>query len=259
MNGVLSSEWLKLRTVRSTHYALGVVVLMVLAGGVWAYYAGTVWDTQDPATQGTFHSAAPEAGFLPFVQIALAVVGVLVITAEFATGTIRPSLTAVPARTKLVLAKASVLAVASLAAAYVYLFATYSLGRLIVGERAMGFNEGSLADDLPLLLASGLSVAMLALTGLGLGAVTRSTAGGIASIAGLLFVVPGVANLLPEPSGFWIMALMPQALVMRIADQGALFVPGFPLFPPVVALIALLGYGVAGVTLGVIALRRRDV
>jgi hypothetical protein len=259
MNGVLSSEWLKLRSVRSSHYALGVVVLMVLSGGVWAYYAGTVWDARDPATRAGFRAAAPEAGFLPFVQIALAVVGVLVITAEFATGTIRPSLLAVPARTKLLLAKASVVAATSLVAAYGFLFASYALGRVIVGERAMGFNAGSFADDLPLLLASGLSVTVLALTGLGLGAVTRSTGGGIASIAGLLFVLPGVANFLPEPWGARVSSLMPQALVSQIAGDPVSFLGGDALFPPAVALIVLVGYGVAAVLMAVIALRRRDV
>jgi hypothetical protein len=258
MNGILSSEWLKLRSVRSTHYALGVSALMVVCGGVWAYYAGTVWDGRDPAWRASFRAAAPEQGFLPFVQIALTVVGVLVITAEYGTGTIRSSLTAVPARTKLVLAKASVVAATALVAAYLFLFATYALGRIIVGERTMGFTAGSFTDDLPMLLASGLSVSVLALVGLGLGALTRSTAGGIVAVVGLLFVLPGVANFLPEPWNTRALSLLPQSLVLQIAGEPLSTRAGDGLFSPVVALIVLVGYGVIGVAVGMLALQRRD-
>jgi ABC-type transport system involved in multi-copper enzyme maturation permease subunit len=258
MNGVLSSEWLKLRSVRSARYALGVAVLLVVCGGAWAYYARTVWDARDPSWQAGFQAAAPEEGFLPFLQITLAVVGVLVITSEYATGTIRPSLTAVPARSRLLLAKAAVVTAATLAVAYAFLFTTYALGRVIVGERAMGFNAGSFTDDLPMLLASGLSVTVLALVGLGLGAVTRSTAGGIVSVMGLLFVLPGVANFLPEPWSTWALSLLPQSLVLQIAGERVSPRIGDSVLPPAVALIVLVGYGVVGVAVGIVALHRRD-
>jgi ABC-2 type transport system permease protein len=123
----------------------------------------------------------------------------------------------------------------------------------------MGFNEGSLADDLPLLLASGLSAAVLALVGLGLGTVTRSTAGGIVSVVAVLFVLPAVANYLPDPWNTRVSSLLPTSLVSQLAGERLSTRLGDGVLPPAAALVVLLGYAVIAVTAGVVAIRRRDV
>lgn len=258
MTGILSSEWLKLRSVRSTRYALGAAALMVVLGVAWTYYVGTIWEGRDPAARAVFRAAAPEEGFLPLLQISLAVLGVLAITSEYATGMIRTSLAAVPGRGRLLLAKAGVVAATTLVAAWAILLATYALSRLIAGERTMGFNSGSLAGDLPILLASGLSATVLALAWLGLGAVTRSTAVGVVSVVVLLFVMPGVVNYLPPPWNTRISSLLLPSLVPQIAGERISSRLGDGVLPPAVALLVLLGYAAVAVAVGAVAISRRD-
>jgi ABC-2 type transport system permease protein len=259
MKGLLAGEWLKLRSVRSTHYAIGAAALMVVLGIAWVYYVGTVWEARDPAARSSFRAAAPEEGFLPLLQASLAVLGVLAITSEYATGTIRAALTAVPRRALFLLVKASVVAAVTLVAGYAILTATYATARIVAGDRDMGFNEGSIADDLPLLLASGLSAAVLALVGLGLGAVTRSTAGGIVSVGAVLFVVPAVANYLPDPWNTRISSLLPTSLVSQIAGDNLSTRLGDGMLRPTAAVAVLLGYAVVAVAAGMVAIRWRDV
>ncbi|GGS68018.1 ABC transporter permease [Planobispora rosea] len=256
--GVLSSEWLKLRSVRSTHHALGAAAAIVLLGAVWTYYVGTVWDGRDPAARAAFRAAAPEDGFLPFLQMVLGVLGVLAITSEYATGMVRTSLVAVPDRRRLFLAKTGVLTVLTLVVGHAVLLATYAVSRIIAGERTMGFNAGPFTADLPLLLAAGLSVTVLALFGLGMGTVTRSTAGGVASVAVLLFVLPGVAGVLPEPWNTRVFALFPIALVRQIAGDPVATQAGAGALPPLVALAVLAGYAVVAVAAGMVSFTRRD-
>ncbi|WP_283136321.1 ABC transporter permease [Rhizohabitans arisaemae] len=258
MTGVLSSEWLKLRSLRSTYYAIGAAALMTVLGAGWVHYVGTIWDGRAPETRAAFQAAAPTEGFLPLVQLSLAVLGVLAITSEYATSMIRASLAAVPGRERFLLAKVAVVTAVTLVAAYAILLATYAAGRIIAGDRPMGFNTGSLADDLPMLLASGLSATVLALIGLGLGTATRSTAGGIGSVVAVLFVLPGIANYLPSPWNTRVSSLLPSSLVSEIADRRLSSRLGDGVLPPTAALAVLLGYAVVAVTVAVIAIRRRD-
>ncbi|MEV0590958.1 ABC transporter permease [Nonomuraea cavernae] len=192
MRAALSSEWLKLRSVTSTFHAIGAAALMVALGVVWTFYVGGLADAR-----GAIRVAAPEQAFLPLVQMSLAVIGVLTITSEHTTGMIRASLTAVPRRGALLLAKVGMVGAATFVAAHAVILTTYVVSRLIAGDRQLGFNEVTFSHDLPMLLASGLSVTVLALVGLGLGFVTRSTAGAIVSVVSLLFVLPAAATYLP--------------------------------------------------------------
>ncbi|MDH2426122.1 ABC transporter permease [Sphaerisporangium sp. TRM90804] len=258
MRGVLSSEWLKLRSVRSTTYTLSAAALTVVLAGVYVYYAGTVWDGRDPAGRAAFRATAPEVGFLPLLQVSLAVLGVLAITPEYATGMIRTSLAAVPRRGVLLLAKAGVVAGVTLTAALAILFATYAVGRLVAGDRAMDFNTGSLGGDLPLLLGSAVSVTVLALIGLGVGTVTRSTVGGVVAVAAVLFVLPIMVTFVPAPWSTRAASLLPADLVRQIAGQELSMRLGEGMLSPVGALAVLVGYGAVAVAAGAAALHRRD-
>lgn len=253
MRAVLSSEWLKLRSVASTYHAIGAAALMVLLGVVWTFYVSGLADER-----GSLRAAAPEEGFLPLIQISLAVLGVLAITSEYATGTIRPSLAAVPRRSTLLLAKAGIVGLTTFVAANVILLVTYSASRLIAKGDQLGFNESSFADDLPMLLASGLSVTVLALVGLGLGAAIRSTAGAIVSVVALLFILPGVVNYLPPPWNTRAATLLLPNLVPQIADERLSTRLGDGLLPPWAALAVLLAYPVVTLAIGYHLLKRRD-
>jgi ABC-type transport system involved in multi-copper enzyme maturation permease subunit len=253
MKAVLSAEWLKLRSVTSTYHAIGTAALTVVLGVVWTLYVSDLADKR-----GSLRAAAPEEGFLPLVQISLAVLGVLAITAEYATGTIRPSLTAVPRRGTLLLAKAGIVGAATFVAANFILLVTYCASRLIATGRQLGFNTTSFADDLPMLVASGLSVTALALVGLGLGAAIRSTAGAIVSVVALLFVLPGVINYLPPPWNTRVATLLLPNLVPQIADQRLSSRLGDGFLPPWAALAVLVAYPLISLAIGYYQLARRD-
>ncbi|MEV0147750.1 MULTISPECIES: ABC transporter permease subunit [unclassified Nonomuraea] len=254
MRSVVSSEWLKLRSVASTYHALGVAALMVLLGVVWSFYVSGLADER-----GTLKAAAPEEGFLPLVQVSLAVIGVLAITSEHTSGMIRTSLTVVPRRVVLLLAKAVVVTTVTFAAAGGIVLTTYAVSRLIAGERRLGFNETPFTADLPMLLASVLSVTVLAVVGLGLGAAIRSTAGALVSVFSLLFVLPGVANYLPAPWNTRIATFMLPNLVPQLAGHRLSRHLGEGLLPPWAALLVLLAYAAVALAAGLHTLRRRDV
>jgi ABC-2 type transport system permease protein len=253
MTAVLAAEWRKLSSIRSTYYLLGVAATTVLLGALFAWYAAGFWDAATAERQAGFRAAAPEQGFLPFVQLSLAVLGVLAITAEYATGTIRLTLAAVPRRWPVFAAKAGVVGVVALLAGQAIGFATFGLGRLIAGDRPMGFNESATADEVPRLLASGLMVAVVALVGLGLGAVLRSTAGAIVAVVVLLFVLPGVANFLPPGWGERIDAVLLQNLAGQLAGSAAGAV-----LSPLAALSVLVAYVVGPLGTAIMLVARRD-
>ncbi|SEF63563.1 ABC-2 family transporter protein [Nonomuraea solani] len=253
MKAILSSEWLKLRSVTSTYQTIGTAALTIVLGAAWTLYVSDLADER-----GVRSAAAPEQGFLPLVQISLAVLGVLAITSEYATGMIRTSLTTVPKRSTLLLAKAGVVGLATFLAANSILLVTYSAGRLIAGDRALGFNQTSFADDLPMLFGSALSVTALALVGLGLGAAVRSTAGAIVSVVALLFMLPGLVNYLPPPWNTRIATLLLPNLVPQIADQHLSTRLGDGYLPPWAAVIVLLAYPLLALAIGYYQLRRKD-
>ncbi|MFI7614108.1 hypothetical protein ACIBP6_23035 [Nonomuraea terrae] len=109
-----------------------------------------------------------------------------------------------------------------------------------------------------MLLASGLSAAALALVGLGLGAVIRSTAGAIVSVIALLFVLPGIAVYLPPPWNTRVSTLLLPNLVPQIADEWLLSRLGDGSLPPWAALAVLFAYPVVTLAIGSYALKRRD-
>src|SRR5581483_5057260 len=114
MTGLLRSEWIKLRSVRSTYLTCGLTMLIPV--GVGAAIAASVGTAvKDGRWHGTYDPTAASFYALPFAQLALAVGGVLAVSGEYSTGTIRTSLTAVPRRGHFLAAKAAVFALVTLA------------------------------------------------------------------------------------------------------------------------------------------------
>ncbi|GAA0928535.1 ABC transporter permease [Nonomuraea longicatena] len=243
MRAALSAEWVKMRSVPATAQAVGVATLTIVLGLVWTLYVADVAEDRGRAVS----AMAPELGFLPLVQISMAVLGVLAITPEYAGGQIRSTLAAVPSRGRLVLAKAVAVGGVTLATGTVVILATYTVGRVLAGDGLVDYRS----DGLHTVAGPVLSVAVLALAGLGLGLATRSTAGGIVTVAGLLFVLPGIAAYLPEPWNERLSAVLIRDLTSAVGGDGTL--------PPWAAVLALLAYAVIPLAAGHHLMRRRDV
>lgn len=246
----MKAEWIKLRSVQSTGFALVAAASTIALGLVWTYYVGSMGRS--------VRAAAPEGAFLQVVQLSLAVLGVLCVTSEYATGMIRTTLMAVPDRRRMLAAKAGVVALVSLGASAAILLATYTTSRLLAGDKQLGFNEGPLGEDLLRLSAYALSACVLALVGLGIGAVTRSTAGGVTGVVALLFVLPGVVNFLPAPWGTRVSSLMLPSLVQQASGRRLSTRLGDGLFDPPVAMGIMILYAVVALGAAVVAISRRD-
>jgi ABC-2 type transport system permease protein len=168
-------------------------------------------------------------------QIAVGVLGVLLITSEYATGLIRTTLAAVPRRLPVLWGKAALLATATLAVSLPAALVAFLAGQSILGRQHLSvpLSQPGVARAV---IGSALYLAVAALLGLGLGALLRSTAGGIAGLFGLLFAVQLAAGFLPgslaQDVGKYVPVTAGQAVTMVRPDPGSSLPPwtGFGVF-----------------------------
>lgn len=195
---VLASEWTKIRSVRSTYWTLlaAAVSTIGLSAVVCAVYVA----------QYAHLSAQNKVGFDPasfsltggiLAQLAITVLGVLVITSEYGNGTIRSTFTAVPQRLTVLAAKAAVLTAVTLVVTMTSCFVAFFLGQAILSSQHIGVSIGA-SEALRTVIGTGLYLTILGLLGLGVGALLRRTSGAITAIFGMIFVLPVVAALLPS-------------------------------------------------------------
>jgi hypothetical protein len=192
---VLRSELCKLRSVRSTYWTLlGALAFNVLLAALLAVFLPGQLTAQQKSTLDTTRVSL---GGLHLSQIAVGMLGVLVITSEYGSGMIRTSLSAVPQRRLLLAAKALVFMVSALVVGVLSCFAAYFVFLALVSEHSL---RTSLSDPgvLRAVIGGGLYLTMLGLFGLGLGAAIRSSAGTVATLFGLLFVPQLLLELLPS-------------------------------------------------------------
>ena len=189
---MLTSEWWKLRTVRSTWWALAAVTAFNVA------VLGIVLPKALSASQQAgAHPVGLSLAGLHQSQVAIGVLGVLVITSEYSSGMIRASLAAVPQRRLVLAAKTAVLAAAAVAAGLATCYAAYfAFGVFLPGGSPlrMSLSDPGVARAVT---GAGLYLAVLALAGLGLGTLLRSSAGAITALLGMLFVPTLILQLLP--------------------------------------------------------------
>jgi ABC-2 type transport system permease protein len=193
---VLASEWVKLWSLRSTVLTLlAAVVAMVLIGCLAAWAFNSNWDDLDPAERASFNPIDPALVGVNLAQLAVGVLGVLLITGEYATGMIRATLSAVPTRLAVLWAKAGLYAAVVFVLMAVTSMVAFLLAQLFLGERGAGIG----VDELPrALIGTAFYLTAIGVLAVALGFLLRSTAGGIATLFGLLLVVPTLGLLLPS-------------------------------------------------------------
>jgi ABC-2 type transport system permease protein len=192
---VLRSEFTKLRSVRSTYWTLFAAVVFTIGLGVLgAFVVPAHLQAHDRAT---FNATRLSLSGVNLAQIAVGVLGVLIITNEYGTGMIRATLSAVPQRRLVLAAKGVVFAAVALVVGLIASFIAYFVTQAILsGQHPAAFAgrqlQSSLSDPgvLRAVAGAGLYLAVLGLLGLGLGAIIRVSAGAISALFGLLFVLP---------------------------------------------------------------------
>jgi ABC-2 type transport system permease protein len=206
---VARSEWTKLWSLRSTRWSLlAAVVSMVGIGLIISAVQMSRWSSLSLHDRSTFDSIDVGVSGYHLALLAIGVLGVLVISGEYSTGMIRSSLMAVPKRLPVLWAKLGVFCavtfVLMLAATFVSFFG-------VQGIVTSHHVQHSLGDPhaLRAVVGTALFLTVLGALGVGLGALVRNTAGGIASFVGLLFVLPGITALLPASTGDAISPYLP--------------------------------------------------
>ncbi len=207
--GILRSEWIKLRSVRSTVWSYAIIV--VVSFGIALLLSLTI----------TFDGAAPPAEMqtgivlqastfgIYFGQLIVGVLGVLTISGEYSTGMIRSTLTAVPKRLPALAAKALVLFVTTFVVGLISVFGSLLIATPILAGNGVeaDFTDGTLIGSL---LLAALYLALVAVFALGLGTILRSSAGGIAASLGTILLLPTIVSLIAAlTQAEWANDLMP--------------------------------------------------
>jgi ABC-2 type transport system permease protein len=252
---VVHSEWTKLRTLRSTMWSL--IVATILAAGFPCLIAAVIsshWGGMNPSEQASHHPVEIALAGVNLSQLAVGVLGVLVISGEYSTGMIRATLCAVPRRLPALWAKVAVFAAATFAlmlpAVLVAFFATQAL----LSEHEplrISFTDPGVARSV---VGGAFYLAAIGVFALGLGAIIRNTAGGIAAFAGILFVLPPLVLVLPSS---WENAISPY-LPLNAGNSIFALAPGSDSLSPWAGFAVLCGYAAAAVAIAAVLLVRRD-
>jgi len=214
---VIRSEWIKFWSVRSTVWTLlsaalivplvGMLISAVITGDV----SGT-GDGRDPASEfGGASSLDSSLGAVGFAVLIVGVLGVLVGSREYATGQIRTTLQAVPHRVMALGAKAAVLASVVFGTMLVAVLAAFFAGQAILADGGSASVSITDAGSLQGVLGAAFYIAGVALIGLALGFLLRSTAGAIGTLVAGLMIVPGILGLVLPDSWSGALDYLPSA------------------------------------------------
>jgi ABC-type transport system involved in multi-copper enzyme maturation permease subunit len=195
----IASEWTKLRSLRSTVYSLFATVAITVGLGAlvsWAFVHR--FDRLGTAERATFDATTHSLRGVLLAQLAIGVLGVLIISAEYTTGLIRPTFTTMPQRRTVLAAKAIVFGGVSLVVATISCFVAFAIGQTILSSKHL---DVALSDPGVFRAVCGAAayLVFIGLLGLGLGTLLRRTAGAIATLFGLILVLPLLAQALPSP------------------------------------------------------------
>ncbi len=252
---VVMSEWTKFTSLRSSLWSLGVGLLLTIAlPVVFAAVTGSHWAHMSASDRAGRHPLDIALAGVNIAQLAIAVLGVLVITGEYSTGMIRSTLIAVPKRLPVLWAKLGVIAVVSFGVMVPAILIGFFASQAILSQHQI--LQISLSDSgvARALLGGALYVTLVAVFALGIGAIVRSTAGGIAAFAGIFFVIPPLMNILPANWNDAISKYLPSEAGRQLFSlhQGA------HSLSPLWGGLLLLGYCALVVGAAAVLLVRRD-
>jgi ABC-2 type transport system permease protein len=253
--GILRSEWIKLRSLRSTVWSYAMLVLISL--GLAVLMAVTLNSmTPQPLPDEAHVGILMQVSSFPVAlgQLVVAVLGVLVISGEYSTGMIRSTFSAVPRRLPVLWAKSAVLFVSTFVVGLLATVGAYLVGSLILAANDIAAPITD-PDVLRAIVGGALYLALVALFALGVGTAIRSSAGGIATVLGIVLILPTILQLIPAE---WAQDIVPYLL----SDAGLGLVglqsdiPGG--LEPWQQLAVVLGWVAASLTAGAILMKRRD-
>ena len=209
---VARMEWVKLRSVRSTWWVLGIVAAGMIGLAILSLATySSHYPHMSAADRASFDPTENSFVGLAIGQLVMATFGALAITSEFSSGMIRATLAAVPNRPLLLAAKTAVAGAVALAAGEILAFGGFLAGQAAVASPAPHATLGQ-PGVLRAVLMAGAYLCVAALIGLGLGAIIRHTAGAIGAAVGLIFVLPLLFLPLPISAQHATMKFLPELI-----------------------------------------------
>ena len=258
MTRALSAEWTKVRTLPGTGWLLLGVIAVTVA--VSAATSAAMSCTSSAACHPDITQLSLTGTDLG--QAVVAVIAVLAVTGEYATGMIRATLAAVPRRSLVLAAKAIVVTALALAAGALAVLGSLLAGRLILPSQgygpAHGYPDLSLTDPTVLRAAAGtaLYLALIALLSLGIATAVRDAATAIGTVLGLLYLFPVLGLAVTSPG--WhrhLQQIAPMTAGLEIqASTGLSHLP----ISPWAGLGVLAAWAAAALLAGGLLLRLRD-
>jgi ABC-2 type transport system permease protein len=248
---LLLTEWTKIRSVRSTVWTL--IIFAVVSLGLTGLLTWLTIRALNAGRTGARRPSEIIADPVSFIlgtglglgQLAICVLGVLVITSEYSSGTIRASLLAMPRRIPMLIAKGVVFSVIVFVVGEAVAFGSFFIGAAIVHSHfTVSLSQPNVTRAV---IGSGLYLTVLGLFALAIGSLIRHTAGAVTTVIGLVLVIFNLTGLLPYSWGAHIHAYMPTVAGMLItADKqtsGQLLSPwqGFGVFCAWTALLLIAG------------------
>lgn len=254
-------ELAKITTLRSTAITLGLTVVAgLLVTGLVAHsqlgHAPPFYDLFDPTSTAL-------SGMIPSALTG-GVLGALLITGEYASGTIRSTLAAAPRRPFLLTVKVAVTAALLLVFFEAMSFATFFLGEAVLSGGAPTASLASPGAARAVLL-TGVFVTLLALMSFGFGLVFRSTAGAIAAFVGVVFVLPLVMHGISRAGVRYLPTNILTNSIMSTVSQRVVVGPkggpgpnGFLPLSPGLGMVMMVIYAAAVLAAGAWLFLRRD-
>lgn len=192
---LLRAEWTKLRTQPSAAWALLSTLASIVGFGI---LYSLVRETRPPrgAAAASFDPTAASLAGVNLAQIAIGVLGVLLVSNEYATGMIRSTIAAVPSRLPVLAGKATVMMLTTVVLCVPAVIAAFLSGQHVLARSHLDVTIGA-PGVTRAVIGSALYLGAVGLLGLGLGALIRNTAGAVCTLIGALFGLQLLLGLMP--------------------------------------------------------------
>ncbi len=219
---VIRSEWIKFWSVRSTSITLIAAGIATVAFGM---IFSAVVDSDEQAGPAAFLTDPVDValGGIGLTEMVIGVLGVMFVAGEYSTGLIRTAFASVGRRGRVIRAKSAVIAASVLGVALVAVTAAIAAGQAVYAG-----NEPTVpvTDVLDVIMGTSLYLTGIALIGVALGFLLRSTAAGIGTLVGGVFIGPNLLNLLPDSVTDSFMKYLPSeagsAMMTQVSDPDLL-------------------------------------
>jgi ABC-2 type transport system permease protein len=252
---VALSEWTKLRSLRSTRWSLLAAILLTIGFPVlFAAVTSSHWGSMSPHERADRHPLDIALAGVNVSQLAIAVLGVLVITGEYSTGMIRASFSAVPKRLPVLWAKTGVFAVVTFLLMLPSVLIAFYASQAILSRHDLLQISLSHPGVARSVIGGAVFLVLTGIFALGIGAIVRNTAGGIATFAGIFFVLPPLMNILPASWNDAITKYLPSEAGRQLFS----LTHDAHSFSPLPGAILFVGYCALVLGLAAVLLVRRD-